>query len=395
MIVLLVIYFFCIALIVYSYVVYPALLSVLSTGKQFSHQQFTKQESLPDVVIFFAVYNGEKVLREKLQSMLQSDYPSKQIKILVGSDESSDSTDSIVKEFSEVDSRVELHRFARRGKANVLNSLRDILQKRSLKNDTIFILTDAYAIFEPQTVFELVRHFKDDEIGIVGAKYINTNVQEGGISIQEKAYIQRENMMKYRESLVFGSMMGVYGACYAIRATDYPPFPTNILMEDFYVTMLMLQNNKKSILTLDAKFYESIPNSMDIEYSRKRRIAAGNFQNLFHFPALLSPLHFNVAFPYWSHKVIRWFGPLLIFTSYVCIFFVAFSTTSFWAIGLLGIHLFLVFIPAIDFLLKKVGIEIAILRYANYFLQMNMAVVSGFVWFAKGIKTNVWQPTAR
>lgn len=395
MIALLIIYLICIVLIGYSYVVYPALLRVLSGGKKFSHEQFTQQESLPDVIIFFAVYNGDKVLREKLQSMLQSDYPDGQLRILVGSDESSDKTDDIVKEFAELDSRVELHRFSRRGKANVLNSLREILQKRPLKNDTIFILTDAYAIFEPQTVFELVKHFKSDEIGIVGAKYINTNVQEGGISIQEKAYIQRENLMKYHESVVFGSMMGVYGACYAIRAVDYPQFPTNILMEDFYVTMLTLLNNKKSILSLDAKFYESIPNSMDIEYNRKRRIAAGNFQNLFHFPSLLSPLRFKVAFPYWSHKVIRWIGPLLLFASYVCILLLLFCSTTYWVLGLLAIHLFVLFIPMIDFVSKKAGLDIALLRYANYFLQMNVAVASGFLWFVRGIKTNVWQPTAR
>lgn len=394
MIIALAIYLLCVGAIFYSYVLYPVIVKALGEKRKFSHDCFQQHDSLPPVVIFFAVFNGEKVLREKILSMLNSDYPAHLIRVVVGSDESTDNTDSIVKAIAESDARVELMRFTRRGKANVLNAVREELLKQSLSPDTIFVLTDAYAIFEPTTLFEMVKHFKSPQIGIVGANYINTNLQEGGISHQEKAYIQRENLIKYWESTAFGSMMGVYGACYAIRAVDFPQFPSNILMEDFYVTMLMLQHGKQAILTLDSKFYENIPNSIDIEYNRKRRIAAGNFQNLAYFKMLLNPFRGAVAFTFWSHKVIRWLGPFLIAVAYVCAFMLALSANKIF-ITLALLHVVAALVPLADNFFKKINVNITLFRFVHYFIRMNMAVLAGWWWYMKGIKTNVWQPTAR
>ena len=292
------------------------------------------------------------------------------------------------------DDRLELHRFERMGKANVLNKIHLLLKERGVGGDTVFILTDAYAIFRKDTVFEMVKHFKSDKIGIVGANYINTNIQGGGISFQEKSYIQRENLIKYWESVVFGSMMGVYGACYAIRSKDLPLFPSTFLMEDFYVTMYTLKNHKMSILTLDSKFYENIPNSIEIEYNRKKRIAAGNFQNLFYFISLLNPGYGGTAFTFFSHKVLRWVGPLFILVSFLACFALALSGSVVYQI-LAVLHLAIFCVPVIDYALKKAGVSLTLLRFITYFISMNLAVVAGFWWYIKGVKTNVWQPTAR
>jgi cellulose synthase/poly-beta-1,6-N-acetylglucosamine synthase-like glycosyltransferase len=394
MIVFVFIYFCCAAALFYSYVLYPLILQWVGSSRSFSHAVYRRTDNLPEVIIFFSVFNGEKVLEEKIESMLASDYPADKIRIVVGSDESSDNTDAIVQKIAARDARVELHRFSRRGKANVINGIRKMLIERGIGNDTVFVLTDAYAIFEKQTLFEMVKHFRASNIGIVGANYINTNLQEGGISHQEKAYIQRENLMKYWESTAFGSMMGVYGACYAIRGIDFPEFPSNILMEDFYVTMLMLKNGKQSILTLDAKFYENIPNSIDIEYRRKRRIAAGNFQNLGYFKSLLSPAYGAAAFTFFSHKVLRWLGPFFIFLSFVTCFMMAVAGVHLFML-LACFHLLLLAIPLVDSILRAIGINVSLFRFVTYFLGMNLAVLSGLWWYIKGIESNVWQPTAR
>lgn len=394
MILLLAIYVLCAFAVFHSYVIYPLIVSFMSRGKTFSHKVYLRNDSLPEVYIFFSVFNGERVLREKIESMLASDYPSQLIHILVGSDASEDRTDEIVKELAAKDSRVELHRFSRRGKANVINELRKLIMQRAIPDDSVFVLTDAYAIFEKQTLFEMVKHFKSSEIGIVGANYINTNLQSGGISHQEKAYIQRENLMKYNEGIAFGSMMGVYGACYAVRGRDFPEFPSNILMEDFYVTMLMLQNEKKSILSLDSKFYENIPNGIDIEFRRKKRISAGNFQNLAWFKGLLSPAYGFTAFAFWSHKVLRWFGPFFIILSTILALVLALMKIPLF-LWLASAHLAVFLIPLADVLLKRIGVNFAPFRFVTYFLGMNLAILAGLKWYLEGIETNVWQPTAR
>ena len=65
---------------------------------------------------------------------------------------------------------------------------------------------------EPETAFRLVRHFRDERIGLVGANILNVGMRRDGISFQEKAYIERENLIKYHEGLVWGTMMGPFGA---------------------------------------------------------------------------------------------------------------------------------------------------------------------------------------
>ncbi len=394
MIILLGLYTLCVVALFHSYVLYPLLLRWLSKGRSLSSNIYSRHSELPEVYIFFSVYNGDKVLREKIESMLASDYPAQLLHIIVGSDESSDNTDSIVSDISARDSRVELQRYSRRGKSNVINAIRRHILSKNVADNTVFVLTDAYAIFEKQTLFEMVKFFKDETIGIVGANYINTNLQAGGISHQEKAYIQRENLIKYQEGVVLGSMMGVYGACYAIRAKDFPEFPGNILMEDFYVTMLMLQHGKKSVLNLESRFYENIPNSIDIEFKRKKRISAGNFQNLAYFKELLLPSYGVTAFAFWSHKVLRWLGPFFILVSYIACLSLAFMGLGLFQV-LAAAQVLLLFIPLLDNLLKRVGINFALFRFVTYFLGMNLAILAGLKWYLEGIETNVWQPTAR
>ncbi|MBK7147809.1 MAG: glycosyltransferase [Bacteroidetes bacterium] len=394
MIILIGIYILCVAALFYSYVLYPIMLRWMSNGKHLSNNCYSPKDKLPEVYMIFSVYNGDKVLREKIESMLNSDYPSHLLHVIVGSDESTDNTDSIVSEIASRDIRVQLQRYSRRGKSNVINAISQNILSQGVSDDAIFVLTDAYAIFEKQTLFEMVKLFKEERIGIVGANYINTNLQAGGISHQEKAYIQRENLIKYQEGVSLGSMMGVYGACYAIRAKDFPEFPGNILMEDFYVTMLMLQQGKQSVLNLESRFYENIPNSIEIEFRRKKRISAGNFQNLVYFKSLLSPKYGGTALAFWSHKVLRWLGPFFILISYAACFLLACSGHAIFQWVAIG-HLLLLVIPPIDSLLKRIGVNFALFRFVTYFLGMNLAILAGLKWYLEGIETNVWQPTAR
>src|SRR5271170_176263 len=52
------------------------------------------------VSVLIAVHNGEKFIRRKLESVLSLDYPAELMEILVASDGSTDSTESIVEEFA-------------------------------------------------------------------------------------------------------------------------------------------------------------------------------------------------------------------------------------------------------------------------------------------------------
>ncbi|MFC2138103.1 glycosyltransferase, partial [Bacteroidota bacterium] len=231
-----------------------------------------------------------------------------------------------------------------------------------------------------------------DEIGLVDSQIINTGLDKSGISIQEKSYISREAKIKSKESIIWGSMMGPFGGCYAVRKILYEKIPPTYLVDDFYINMIVLNKKQKAINDLEAIVYEDVSNDLFIEFKRKIRIATGNFQNLFHFIHLLWPPYKGIAISFLSHKVLRWFGPFFI----ILIFFSNLALID----NLLYYYFFLFqcFIASLalfDFFMRKIGIHILFLRFITHFLSMNLAMLIGFFRFIIGVKSNVWQPTKR
>src|SRR5690606_20929272 len=143
----------------------------------------------------------------------------------------------------------------------------------------ILILTDANVYFEPHTIYELVKHYKNSEIALVGGLIINTNIKKTGISYQEKTYLSNENLIKYREGILWGTMVGAFGGVYSIRKENEHPVPKNYVRDEFYITMHVIQDGKKAITELTATCYEDISNIIKEEFKRKVRISIGNFQN--------------------------------------------------------------------------------------------------------------------
>jgi hypothetical protein len=263
----------------------------------------------------------------------------------------------------------------------------------NLNDSDLVIFTDANVLFKQQTVFELSKYFADPEMGMVGANIVNTLVDTKDIALQEEFYIRRENKIKFAEGKLWGCMMGAFGACYAVRAVLLKPFPSNFLMEDFYLSMHVLQQNKKAILNLDAICLEDLPGIVEEEFRRKRRISAGNYQNLLaYWSMLFRPFRIS-SYVYWSHKVLRWLTPFLL--SMILVLNILLACRNHYMLYLLITQIAIYLIPIPDYLLKKAGLHLLPLRFISYFIMMNLALVSGLFMYLKGIKNNAWQPTKR
>ena len=70
-----------------------------------------------------------------------------------------------------------------------------------------FINSDANVIFEENTLYELVKHFKNDAIALADSNMVNKGMRKEGISVQEKTYIEAEVAIKNAESNLWGCMM--------------------------------------------------------------------------------------------------------------------------------------------------------------------------------------------
>ncbi|MCK5079016.1 MAG: glycosyltransferase, partial [Bacteroidales bacterium] len=363
MVVLAIFFWLSVYLILHSYLFYPLILEVLSANKKGNKLKYSREDDLPLVSVIISAFNEEEVIAEKIESIFAGDYPDDKLEVLIGSDRSDDRTAEIINGYLPDHPNLHFRDFEeRRGKQNVVN---DIVQE---SKGSILILTDANVMFDTSTVFNLVRHFKNPEIGLVDSNMINKGLKVEGISYQEKAYISREVHIKNMEGRLWGTMMGPFGGCYSVSKEDYSKVPPNYLVDDFYINMKVFEKRKKAINDLDARVFEDVSNVLRDEFRRKVRIATGNWQNLRTFAHLL--LRKNLGFCFLSHKVLRWKGPFFIMTALILNVFLAIHSDFYLA--LLAMQVLLLLLPLLDFLLKMVNIHIKPLRLATHFYAMNL-----------------------
>lgn len=377
---------FCLSslLILHTYLFYPLGMMLFFRRPATRVEEFDRSGELPEVAVLIAAYNEEKVIADKLRSVFNTTYPSHKISVYVGSDASTDRTDELVKQ-QQVSGNIELIRFPGRiGKIGIINHL------QGLTTQKLLVLTDANVLFTENTLFELVKYFKDQRVGIVAANIIKESRNEEGISRQEKKYMSLENRIKEGESNAFNLIMGAEGGCYALRNELFAPVPANFIVDDFFITLSVLNKRRFALFNPAAICREDVSSDAAGEYRRKVRISSGNFQNLSFFRKQLYAVGSPLGFSFWSHKVLRWLTPFLLIISLLV------------SALLLPVYPFMSVLFALQalgfltpLLTKALRVRLPGIRFVSHFYLMNFALLEGFFKFAKGIKSNVWQPVNR
>jgi cellulose synthase/poly-beta-1,6-N-acetylglucosamine synthase-like glycosyltransferase len=342
---------------------------------------------LPEVAILLAAHNEEKVIEEKIRTTYDTTYPIHKIQFLIGSDASTDNTDDLIVKYSHQYPQLKFKRFDKKGKIGIVNEL------YAHSSAPILILTDANVFFQRATLFELVKHFKNKDIGLVGGNIRNELKTNSGISFQESYYQESENRIKENEGLWAGVMMGAFGGCYAVRRECFTVVPKNHLVDDFYVTLKVIEMGKQAIFEKEAVAIEDVSTKITEEFRRKSRISAGNFQNLKTFKSFIRLPITKAGFAFLSHKVLRWLVPFLIIISLITN--VALLKYHPFYHLTLGLQVLLLLIPMVDWVLKNININLKLLRFITHFYGMNLALLVGFFNYMKGVKTSVWKPTER
>jgi cellulose synthase/poly-beta-1,6-N-acetylglucosamine synthase-like glycosyltransferase len=202
-----------------------------------------------------------------------------------------------------------------------------------------------------------------------------------------------EMKLKNIEGRLWGTMMGPFGGFYAIRKSSYEPLSGNILSDDFRICMNVISKSEKAISDTEAIVYEDVSNNLREEFSRKVRISAGNFQNLKHFAFLLLKPFTIWSFCFISHKMLRWLTPFLWLIAVTAN--ILLIGNSFFFYHLIILQVIFLFLPAFDFLLKKLNTHIVPLRLFSHLFFMNVALFVGFIKYLKGIRSGIWKPTKR
>jgi len=346
-----------------------------------------KENYNQSISILISAHNESDIIKEKIDSIAKTTFSISKIECLVCSDNSTDNTLEILLDLEKKYKFLKVfNNIQRKGKPKTINEL----VKKA--NGKVLIITDANVLFEKKTISELLKPFNNKKVGLVDTNMTHYKLSNTGISQQESAYINYEKLIKYYEGINGGCMIGPFGGCFALRKKLYTPIKDNVLADDLFICLSVIEKKYYSLNQLQAKVYEKITNNQSIEFFRKIRIATGGIQNMFLFFHLLSPFTF-VGFCFFSHKILRWLGPFLLILIYISNIFL-FKVNVFFQLTFYIQSLFILIALIEVFLKPKFHRNFAI-RLVSYFYQSNIALLIGWINFIKGVNTNVWQPTKR
>jgi len=267
-------------------------LALYSKNKE---EQVPSAPGNPLISIIIPAYNEEKVIAKTIESLLEVDYPNKEI--IVVDDGSKDNTLQIAKRYEQDKVKV-LHK-ENGGKATALN-----YGLTFAKGEFVAIL-DADTIAGKNSLKAISDIFQDDE---------NVAAVAGNIKVRNRVnWITWCQALEYVAGLqiarrafdLFGAITIVPGALGSFRKTviyEAGTYDKETIVEDFDATIKVLKSGKIVRGTTKSTAYTEAPETFTDFYKQRKRWYRGNLQVLAkHRDALTNPRFGflqRLAFPY-------------------------------------------------------------------------------------------------
>jgi cellulose synthase/poly-beta-1,6-N-acetylglucosamine synthase-like glycosyltransferase len=360
--------------VVYTYAGYPVL--VAAWARLRGRAPASRNDFEPTVSVCLSVHDGARYLDAKLKSLQGLDYPAHKLEILVFSDGSHDDSERIVQRFAAADPRIMLLSSAKRlGKPSALNAL------AATARGEVLLMNDVRQTLAPGALRALLALLADPQVGCVSGNLVLAG--DTGAS----AYWRYEKLIRGAEARL-GAMVGVSGSIYAIRRSDFRELPSDVLLDDMFVPLVVAKGQKRIVFSEAAEAYDDAF-SDEQEFGRKARTLAGNFQLVAKLPWLLLPYRNPVWFQLWSHKLLRLVCPFALVGLLVMSNLLAMDDLSNpyeragWQALALGQWLFYA-LAALGGRAGRLG------ALARTFVVLNAAAVAGLWRFLRGTQRIAW-----
>lgn len=306
--------FYCsIFIIFWAMIGYPKSLKFLDFIYK-SKEILKNYQYQPTVTIMVVAYNEEKVILEKLENIIQLDYPHDKISFLVASDNSTDKTNEIVKKFIDSHKNFNIKLFEvenRKGKTNAQNEARKTVDTEYL------IMTDANSILDRKAAKELMATFTSPDIAYVSGKLSIANQDASEISNAEASYWNKDLEVRDIEGRIHSITAG-NGALYACRTTEYIEF-NPIQSHDSAMPLKYTLDGKRAIANHDAIAYEKAGEVIEDEFGRKVRMNRVILQHILPDFRLLNVFKYRwYSYFYFGHRTCRyllWLSHLILLIS--------------------------------------------------------------------------------
>jgi poly-beta-1,6-N-acetyl-D-glucosamine synthase len=383
-------FFASLGLIFYTYVGYALVAWVaLKIRGAKPVPEMPKQELLPSMTIIVACYNEADILESKIKNTLALSYPKEKLSIFFVTDGSTDNPGTTISRFPTIQ---HFHSGARRGKNHAVTRVMEFV-----KTDVV-VFCDANTELNADALLNIARHYMDATVGAVaGEKRVGSVSTQNAAASGEGAYWKYESALKRIDSKL-ATVVGAAGELFSVRTNLFEAVPEDIIIEDFYLSMRIVEKGYRVVYEPDSYACELGSANIKEEGKRKIRIAAGGLQAIARLHAIWNIFRYGWAtYLYASHRVFRWtvtpiallvllvVNTLLVskydWQSIYGLLFIA--QVGFYALALLG-HIIQ---------RKLSSMKILLLPY--YFTFMNVCVYLGFLRILGGKQSAVWEKAKR
>ncbi|WP_333596371.1 glycosyltransferase family 2 protein [Schleiferia thermophila] len=375
-------------IVFYAYVGYGMILFILLRIKRLFSKKTTPERNEvfePTVTLVVPAYNEEDFILKKVENCLQLDYPKDKFEIIFITDGSTDRTKELLERRVKV-----LHEDRRAGKAAAENRA-----MRFVKSD-IVVFCDANTLLNKNAIRELVKHYKDPEVGAVsGEKRIMNQEAEGASAAGEGLYWKYESTLKKMDSEM-RTVVGAAGELISFRTDLVEDLEEDTILDDFMQSMRIALKGYRVIYEPEAYAMETASADVKEELKRKVRICAGGWQSMSRLlPAFNVFRHPLLTFLYTSHRVLRWSIAAFVLP-------IIFILNIFLANRGGGVYVFLLIAQIIFYVLALLGwylqskkMKVKLLFVPFYFTLMNYAVFAGFFRWLRGTQKATWERARR
>jgi len=347
------IFWLSLGVVVYTYVGYTLLVAALARKRG---RAPVRGDATPPLTVVITAYNEVALIAQRVHNILDQDYPAENLSVLVIDDGSDDGTGLAA---NVGDARVRVLKLPQRaGKAAALNAAMAQLTTSHVA------FGDARQQFARDALRRLLAPFADPRVGAVAGEL------ELGDSGHVGLYWKMERRLREAEARL-GWLHGVSGAIYALRVELFRPLPQGILLDDLWIPLHVIFAGHSVWFARDAIAWDAPNDSAAVEYRRKLRTLAGNWQLIARLPRLLMPWRNPVFFAWFSHKLLRLLAPWCL---------LALWATSWLADGVIYRFAFCAqtvayAVAALMLLAPRIGARIPLAATAASFVMLNTAAL--------------------
>lgn len=376
-----IVFWLCLAVCVYIYFGYPALLWVIS---RFRTRPVREGDVTPKVSFIVAAYNEQDVIARKIENTLSLDYPAESMEIIIASNGCTDRTNEIVRGFD--DPRVRLLCLEKPGKMEAVN------EAVRIATGEVLVFTDADFVLDAHTLRLMARKFADPEVGgVSGARKPGVLRQGDATGEGEGLYVRWDKLQKTLESRI-GSVYAADGLLYAIRRALYVPLDDPNRGDDMTISTNIPLQGYRLVFEPLATAWEDGTIDAKSEFRRKARIANRCTRAMLgHGRRLFTAGFYTVEVL--SHKVVRHMIPFFLIPMFLASAFLA-TLSPLYAVLFAG-QVLVYSLAILGALLRETRAgHWKALSVPYYFCFVNAAAFVGLLKLIRGQGTQAWTTRA-